>query len=361
MEPITLAQMSQDNSDHVYVAFKYSRPVSGYDHALILICEQDYEKDSWRLVETEILVDGFPVRSLDFENVSFPGGRGTLGPEDDIGHRKHLIRANPGNVWTAFRQRFNPRQPDAADALEFYAVIAIVSVAGGVPVAHLGDITITPTLRMRKASAYERRVAQFRDRYRKSSEWFDWMMDHQYRYRDGAFLNSQSLPSQIDIAFRYYEEPLHYDPPWSSEAEHMNALRTLAEAMFEGYRFNFIFNGNTESSYANIIAAIPAEGTLADGTPYATSHASGKNMFLWYETIFAHEFGHIMGLPHHYDSIETMGDGLIMPPGDTRCEMDKTGPLFCSGCATALNIPLDADNSEAIRDAMTEIKRRYPY
>lgn len=55
----------------------------------------------------------------------------THGPEDDIGRRKHLIRVNSGNVWTAYRQRFDPSQPDARSALEFYAVIAIVAVAAG--------------------------------------------------------------------------------------------------------------------------------------------------------------------------------------------------------------------------------------
>lgn len=360
MDPISLAQMSQDGENHVYAAFKYSRPVDGFDHAMILFCEQDADRDSWRMVEKDTLVNGFTIRSLDFENASYPGGTGTSGPEDDIGRRKHLIRVNPGNVWTAFRQRFDPDQPDARSALEFYAVIAIVSVAGGVPVAQLGNLVVTPTLRIRELSAYERRVDQFKNRYGKSAEWQGWMLDNRDRY-GGAFIRSVEAPSRLDIAFRYDSEPLAYDPPWANETEHMNALQALAEPLYVGYDLNFIFNGDTDSSYANVIAGIPATDTFPDGTPYAISHASGKNMYFWYETIFNHEFGHIMGLSHHYDSIDEAGMGRHMPPGESRCEMDKTGPLLCSACRTALNIPLDVDNADMIREAVTEIRRRYPY
>jgi len=71
-----------------------------------------------------------------------------LGDQDDPGHRKHIISVTPRNVWTSFRQEFDPRQTDLDPPLRFYGVIAIVAVAGGVPVAQLGDLVITPTLAM---------------------------------------------------------------------------------------------------------------------------------------------------------------------------------------------------------------------
>src|SRR4030095_7280832 len=104
-----------------------------------------------------------------------------------------------------------------------------------------------------------------------------------------------------------------YDPPWSSEAEHMAALETYMELAFPGYNFLFQFNGNTTSSYANVIAGIPTNA----------SQQSGKNVSLYYETIINHEFAHVMAVMHHYDTDAQSGDGQHMPPGETQCIMDR--------------------------------------
>ena len=200
--------------------------------------------------------------------------------------------------------------------------------------------------------AYERHVQDFKNRFSKSNEWELWMLDNRGRYI-GAFNISRNLPSIINISFNYETEPIAYDPPWTDENEHMSTLESLAEGCFATYNFNFNFNGDTESSYANVIAGIAS----------TTSHASGKNMYVYYEGIFNHEFGHFMGISHHYDdsNLDTIGDGLHMPPGDTICIMDRTFNQYCSGCRTALNIPLDIDNQRQIEITTNDINRRYPY
>lgn len=200
--------------------------------------------------------------------------------------------------------------------------------------------------------AYERHVRSYKDRFEKSNEWELWMLDNRGRYFN-AFNIAGARPDVINISFRYETDPIAYDPAWASETEHLSYLETSAEGTYATYNFNFIFNGDTDSSYANVIAGIAS----------TTSHASGKNMYLYYETIFGHEFGHVMGIPHHYDDgdLDTIGEGLNMPPGDTQCLMDRTINQYCSGCRTALHIPLDIDNEDIISNAIWEIHRRYPY
>lgn len=198
--------------------------------------------------------------------------------------------------------------------------------------------------------AYTRHVQSYRNQYGKSAEWEQWMLDNRDRYED-AFNKARARPSTLNIAFRYESEPLAYDPAWASDTEHMTALENLAEPCYAGYDFEFIFNGNTTSSYANVVAGISS----------TTSHASGKTVYLYFETIFNHEFAHLMRVPHHYDSDAETGNGQHMPPGDSQCLMDRTSNQFCSACRTALHIPLDVDNDAAIAAAVQAILDRYPY
>ncbi len=81
---------------------------------------------------------------------------------------------------------------------------------------------------------------------------------------------------------------------------------------------------------------------------------------LYFETIFNHEFAHVMQVRHHYDSTAEIGNGNHMPPGETQCIMDRNSSQFCSACRTALSIPLDIDNDATINAASAEIRDRYP-
>jgi hypothetical protein len=200
------------------------------------------------------------------------------------------------------------------------------------------------------AGTYEGRVADFKARYCKSDTWETWMIANKARYAS-AFAASQELPSTITISFRYETTPINYSPAWASEAAHMNVFTTMAQGTYPGYNFNIVFNGNTSTSYANIIAGIA-------GT---TSYSYYKNVYLYYETIFNHEFAHTMKLPHHYDSIGDVGNGMHMPPGETQCIMDRNLTLLCSACRTAIGVPLDVFNTSAMDAAMSDILSRYPY
>ncbi|MEJ2155153.1 MAG: hypothetical protein P8X96_07440 [Desulfobacteraceae bacterium] len=207
------------------------------------------------------------------------------------------------------------------------------------------------------AAAFDEQIANFKATYGKSDAWEEWMIANKSRYLD-TFAASSAKPSTITISFRYDAAPIAYSPAWIDEGEHMDALATMAEGAYAGYFFNLIFEGNTATSYANIIAGIPTNA----------SYASGKNVYVYYETIFNHEFGHVMKLLHHYDSVGDIGKGLHMPPGDTQCIMDRTSNTFCSACSTALGIPLgpldttDMDNATTDMDnAAADILSRYPY
>ncbi len=199
------------------------------------------------------------------------------------------------------------------------------------------------------SALFDEQVATYKATYGKSDEWENWMIANKSRYLD-AFAASSTRPDTITISFRY-ENTINYDPAWSDEGEHMDALATMAEGAYAGYFFNILFEGDTATSYANIIAGIATN----------SSYASGKNVYLYYETIFNHEFGHVMNLLHHYDSVDDIGEGRHMPPGDTTCIMDRTATTFCSACRTALGIPLGVLDTTDMDNAVDDILDRYPY
>jgi hypothetical protein len=199
------------------------------------------------------------------------------------------------------------------------------------------------------SAMFDEQVGTYKATYAKSDEWENWMKANKSRYLD-TFAASETRPDTITISFRY-DNTINYSPAWSDEGEHMDALATMAEGAYAGYFFNILFEGDTNSSYANIIAGIATN----------SSYASGKNVYVYYETIFNHEFGHVMKLPHHYDSVADIGDGLHMPPGDTQCIMDRTATTFCSACRTALGIPLGILDTTDMDNAVDDILDRYPY
>ena len=107
------------------------------------------------------------------------------------------------------------------------------------------------------SGAYEERIANYKAAYGKSDEWEDWMIANRARY-ESAFAASSAKPATITISFRYETSPINYNPAWTDETEHMNVFATMAEGAYPGYNFNFVFEGNTNTSYANIIAGTAA-------------------------------------------------------------------------------------------------------
>ena len=150
-------------------------------------------------------------------------------------------------------------------------------------------------------TTFEGRIANYKAAYGKSDEWENWMLANKGRY-EAAFFASSAKPATMTISFQYETTPINYNPAWSSEAKHMNVLATMAEGAYPGYNFNFVFEDKAVSSYANVIAGIATNN----------SFASGKTVFLYYETIFNHEFGHTMNILHHYDSTGDIGKGKHM-------------------------------------------------
>lgn len=194
---------------------------------------------------------------------------------------------------------------------------------------------------------YEVQVKSFRSRYQKSAEWEAWMLENRSRYQ-AVFAAAHAVPCPIGIATSY-ETALAYNPPWSSEVEHMAALNRIADLTYPGYRFNFSLGLTPSTSYAQAIL----------GQVAVTSHAPGRIVYLHYETIFNHEFGHVMAVQHHYPN-GTGGSGLHFPPGENLCLMDRNSNQYCSACRTALNLPLDINNGSEIDAAITAILSRYP-
>lgn len=198
-------------------------------------------------------------------------------------------------------------------------------------------------------NAYEAQVRSFRVRYGKSAEWEAWMIANRDRY-EPVFLAAHVLPCPLPIAVSY-QKPLPYNPPWTSEAEHMTALDEMVKPAYPGYHFDFRFGIDSGAAYGSAILGVPGD-----------SHASGRDVYLHFETIFDHEFGHVLKLLHHYEDadLSTIGKGLHFPPGEQGCIMDRNDEQFCSACRAALNIPLDVDNSDAARTAGNDILARYP-
>ncbi|NIS82915.1 MAG: hypothetical protein GTO14_22560 [Anaerolineales bacterium] len=195
---------------------------------------------------------------------------------------------------------------------------------------------------------WEVQVRSFAAKYGKNDEWVTWMIDNRHLW-EPTFLKAYEAPCTLTLAYSYQEAPPAYDPPWANEDEHMAAFARMAEAFFPSFRFRMVFDGDPADTYGQIII-------IPENASYGGSSVVG----IYYEGIFGHEWAHAMGLNHHYATEDDHGGMMNMPPGDTRCTMDRTPPGFCSGGRTALNIPLDLDTSAAEAAAIREIHRRYP-
>jgi hypothetical protein len=139
------------------IEFDYTFVVSGYDHALVLVVEQDGDKDQWSLRTRNYIIStasgAISSTRLAFFNESFNDWltipENTSGDRDDHG-RRLFLKALPkplGAERVEINAYYDPRQIDqGGSGLEFYALVGIVAAANGHPVALLGDHFVTPTL-----------------------------------------------------------------------------------------------------------------------------------------------------------------------------------------------------------------------
>ncbi len=206
-------------------------------------------------------------------------------------------------------------------------------------------------IEVRNDISYDAQVDIVKAGYGKSNEWEVWMKSADVRARyEPAWQRSRSVPTTLKLAFRYGGTPLSYNPPWEDENQHMNVFDEMATLAYPGLDFEFLFGADPATT--DMLVEVGGIG--------ATSHAGGNYAYLYYETIFGHEFGHILNIPHHYPGADT-STTIFMPPGEDHCVMARNSNQYCSGCRAAMHLNLDADTSVALSAITSDILSRYPY
>lgn len=208
----------------------------------------------------------------------------------------------------------------------------------------------TCVVEVRADTSYDAQVELVRAKHMKTAAWASWMKSPQIRERYAPVWEaSRTAPTTFKMAFRYGAEPVPYDPPWSSETEHMKALAQLADLAFPGLRFDFLFGVPPESGDVNV--TVRGFGDI--------SNALGTEVYLYYETIFAHEFGHILLVQHHYVN-DNPSFPVFLPPGEEKCVMIRNSNRYCSGCSAAMHLDPAVDNGAKSAQVSAGILDRYP-
>lgn len=199
--------------------------------------------------------------------------------------------------------------------------------------------------------SYSEQVNIVKARYGKSNEWETWMESAEVRARyESAWERSRTVPTTLKLAFRYGGAPLAYDPPWEDEHQHMEVFDEMATLSYPGLNFELLFGADPATT--DMLIEVGGLG--------GTSHAGGNYAYLYYETIFGHEFGHILSIPHHYLGAD-ISTTIFMPPGETLCVMARNSNQYCSGCRAAMHLDLNADTSAELSAIGSDILSRYPY
>jgi hypothetical protein len=207
------------------------------------------------------------------------------------------------------------------------------------------------TIEVRADISYDEQVEVIKSRYGKTSEWRNWMKSSDIRARyQPAWDRCRSVPTTLKIAFRYGGAPLAYDPPWESEHQHMNVFDQMATLSFPSLNFEFLFG--VDSTTTDMLVEVGGIGM--------TSHAGGNYAYLYYETIFGHEFGHVLNIAHHYPGAD-ITTRIYMPPGEDYCVMARNSNQYCSGCRAAMHLDLNADTGTELSTVSGDILSRYPY
>jgi hypothetical protein len=140
-------------NNQIVIEVKTRIRIPGYDRAMVLLVEQDGDRDNWETITRVEEIGGISRNIIDFQNASFPDGVNTAGPEDDVGgtgvrRRMRLVTLSSDSDASVISFNFLPNQPDTDPELEFYAVVAAVAVENNRPVALFGGLFITETIRV---------------------------------------------------------------------------------------------------------------------------------------------------------------------------------------------------------------------
>jgi hypothetical protein len=199
--------------------------------------------------------------------------------------------------------------------------------------------------------SYDEQVNIVKAKFGKTAAWETWMKSAEIRGRyEIAWERSRTVPTTLKLAFRYGGAPLAYNPPWADEHQHMEVLDEMATLAFPGLNFEFLYGADPATT--DMLIEVGGLGGI--------SRAGGNQGYLYYETIFGHEFGHILNIPHHYPGADTSTQ-IFMPPGEDKCVMARNSNQYCTGCKAAMHLNLDVDTSAGLAVITGDIMSRYPY
>jgi hypothetical protein len=188
--------------------------------------------------------------------------------------------------------------------------------------------------------------------YSDDTQWRNWMIQRKDWWSQAYISGRRSHEVRVYVR---YENPVLYNPPWSSEAEHFDALKHLANLQYPGWNFTFLnYQEGAETSLKDhdIVAVLGHKGI---------SNANGRIIYLVYETIFAHEFGHTIGLHHHYcndSGVDHCSEAY--PPDEGLCIMDRNSASFGPTENNFLLLTTGERLDDKISIAMSNILDRYP-
>lgn len=175
--------------------------------------------------------------------------------------------------------------------------------------------------------------------------WADWMIAHKSDFKK-AYVRART-DRRIRV-FVTYDRAIAYDPPWANEQEHFAALERMAELAYPGWDFSFSD------------ADPDAEFTAILGEHGGVSYEDGPTVHLVWEGIFLHEFGHAIGLGHHYCD-GTLDPCAYTPPGEfeAKCIMSRNAATWGPAEQFVLNLGRQRLEDE-VNEVITDINGRYP-
>ena len=220
------------------------------------------------------------------------------------------------------------------------------------------DAFVGPTDEEIIMANYEADVAAYQEEVGMPPEWATWMIEKKDWWSKAYISGRRDHEARVYVR---YERDIDYDPPWPGETEaereaaHFATLEYMAELQFPGWDFTFLeyYEGVEDDLKGNDVVAVLGHS--------GTSNASGHTIYLVYEAIFGHEFGHTIGLHHHYCG-GTGSDQCpeAFPPGEDKCVMARNSASFGPTENYFLLQTTGERPDDEIAAIISDINSRYP-